>query len=167
MWYREYQDCLWQGAKFVEDIRAYTSDAEPENMTRARMGISQVRQRVVRLGIYCGDTLISDDVTPYNHKLNINKFPFIPFFCFRKKNGEPYGYVAPLRDVQREFNKRRSKALHILNTAQVIMDDNAADVEESREEAARPDGVLLKKPGSELTIERNLNLAASPFNIMN
>ena len=165
MWYREFQDVMWSGFKHIPEL-APSAFSEKEQM--AQLGISKTRQRVVRTGIFCGDIELSDILTPYNNKLNINRFPFFPFFCFRKKNGEPYGYVGQSIDVQREINKRRSKALHILNTVQIIADANAVeDIEDLREEAARPDGILLKKAGTELTIERNINLAQSQFNIMN
>lgn len=168
MWYREFQDVMWMGAEYIPSLRGIKNPITPDNIAMGELGISKTRQKIVRLAIYCGDTSLSDDVTPYSHKLNINKFPFIPFFCFRKKSGEPYGYVLQMRDVQREINKRRSKALHILNTVQIIADVNAVDdIEELREEAARPDGILLKKQGTELSIERNINLAQSQFNIMN
>lgn len=56
-----------------------------------------------------------------------------------------YGIVRDMRDVQDEVNKRRSKALHYLNTRQVqevSPGSGMGEVDDVRSEAARPDGVL-------------------------
>jgi hypothetical protein len=68
--------------------------------------------------------------------------------------------IRRLRDLQVDINKRASKALHILSTSKIIMDDDAVeDIDELREEAARPDAVIVKKRGSELTLDADRDLA--------
>ena len=82
-------------------------------------------------------------------------------WCFRRKrDNAPYGAVRQVRDAQEDLNKRASKALYILSTNQVIMDKGAVDdVEELRQEVARPDAVIVKNPGKTLEINRDVQLA--------
>jgi hypothetical protein len=59
-----------------------------------------------------------------------------------------YGVVREMISPQDEINKRRSKALHLLNVSQVTMEEGAVqDVERFRRESARPDGVRIVNPG--------------------
>jgi hypothetical protein len=56
-----------------------------------------------------------------------------------------YGPVRDMRDVQDEINKRRSKALHYLNTRQVqetVPGSGLSDPDLARLEASKPDGVI-------------------------
>jgi hypothetical protein len=100
---------------------------------------------------------------------DFNDFTLVPYFFKRKRtNGEPYGLVKSAIDPQREYNKRRSKALHLLNTVQVVADvDAVEDPNILAREAARPDGIILKRPGKDLKILRNAELANSQVAIMN
>lgn len=93
-----------------------------------------------------------DGPSPYRH----NRFPFTPLWCYRRKrDGEPYGIVRGIRDIQDDLNKRRSKALYILSNNRIVADEGAVDdLEQLRAEAARADGVIVKKPGKELRLEK-------------
>ena len=118
----------------------------------------------VYIGYFSGDTLLDIRSMPYN----FNNFTLIPYIYKRdKKDGRPYGLLRSAIDPQRELNKRRSKAMHLLNTAQVIADIDAVDDPNIlAREAARPDGVILKRPGKDLRIIRNSDLAASQVAVM-
>lgn len=100
--------------------------------------------------------------------LPIEGFTLIPYVYKRaKSDGRPYGLVQSAIDPQRELNKRRSKAMHLLNTAQVIADIDAVDDPNLlAKEAARPDGMILKRPGKELRILRNSDLAGTQVSVM-
>ena len=53
------------------------------------------------------------------------------------RDNNRYGLVREMITLQDEINKRRSKSLHLLNTAQVVYETGAvADIEKFREEAA-------------------------------
>jgi hypothetical protein len=97
--------------------------------------------------------------SPYRH----NRFPLTPTWCYRRaRDGMPYGMIRDVRDAQEDFNKRASKALFILSTNRVVMDKgaiDAKDIERFRAEVARPDGIIEKKAGAELKIERDTQLA--------
>jgi len=112
-------------------------------------------------GIFSQAGMLWFGESPYRH----NKFPFTPIWGKRRaKDGLPYGMIRGLRDIQEDINKRASKATYILSTNKVIMDTDALDpevmdIDEFREEVARPDAILFKKRGSEvdLNVDRDLS----------
>lgn len=108
--------------------------------------------------------MLHDGRSPYWH----NRFPFIPVWGYRRKRDNlPYGAVRGLIDPQVDLNKRRSKALFILSTNQVIMDKGAVDdVNVLAEEVARPDGIIEKNQGKELNIRNDKQLAQQHVNMM-
>lgn len=124
------------------------------------------RPRTLRMhvSIFCPSGMLFDDVSPYRH----NDFPFTPFWCYRRGRDKlPYGVIRGLRDMQEDINKRASKALYILSTNKVIMDEGAVDdLDEFREEVSRPDAILTKKKGYELTINAERELAPAHLDFM-
>lgn len=102
--------------------------------------------------------------SPYRH----NRFPFTPIWCYRRgRDGLPYGMVRGMRDIQYDINKRAAKALYILSTNKIVMDEGAVeDLDELKEEASRPDAVIVKKKGYELRLEAERELAASHMQLM-
>lgn len=118
----------------------------------------------VYMAYYSDDSLLSHTALPYQH----NRFTLVPYIFKRSnKDGRPYGMVRSALDPQRELNKRRSKAMHLLNTSQVIADvDAVEDPNILAREAARPDGIILKRPGKDLRILRNTDLASSQVSVM-
>lgn len=99
--------------------------------------------------------------SPYRH----NKFPFTPIWGFRRdKDNMPYGIIRRLRGMQDKVNISATKVQAILSTNKVIMDEGAlgenADLDEFRDEVARPNAIIVKKKGSELTIDADRQLAA-------
>ena len=104
-----------------------------------------------------------------DHKETNNKyFGFIPYFVHRKKNGEPYSLVLLALPMQDQINKRESKALHLLNTNQAIFQANSvADKAELAIEKAKPDGMLEVRNIEQFRLERNVELAATQFNMHN
>ena len=118
----------------------------------------------VHVAYFAGEVLLENKPLAYGH----NTFTLIPFVYKRQRgDGRPYGLVRGALDPQRELNKRRSKAMHLLNTAQVIADiDAVEDPNTLAREAARPDGIILKRAGKDLRILRNTDLAASQVQVM-
>jgi hypothetical protein len=102
--------------------------------------------------------------SPYRH----NRFPFTPIWCYRRgRDGLPYGMIRGMRDIQYDINKRAAKALHILSTNKVIMDEGAVDdLDEFKEEVARPDAVIVKKSGKEIVLNAERELAAAHLEMM-
>jgi len=97
------------------------------------------------VAVYCGGLFLDGPKpSPYTHDL----FPFVPYYCYRKVDGEPQGYVWSLIDPQREINARRSKALWALNNRQTIYERNAIrDKSELANEMARMDGQIEVENG--------------------
>lgn len=102
--------------------------------------------------------------SPYRH----NRFPFTPIWCYRRgRDGMPYGMIRGMKDIQRDINKRASKALHILSSNKVIMEEGAVpDLDDLRDEVARPDGIIVKKQGKELVIDVDRELAPAHLDLM-
>jgi hypothetical protein len=68
--------------------------------------------------------------------------------AFINRENERYGYVREMVSPQDEINKRRSKALHELNSRRIIAEKGAFDdIEKARREAARPDGMIERNKG--------------------
>jgi hypothetical protein len=132
----------------------------------ARMGtvVDSAFAPRVYIAYYSGNVLLDHTPLPYLH----NRFTLVPFLFKRNRStGAPYGVVKTAIDPQRELNKRRSKAMHLLNTAQIIADVDAVDDPHTlAREAARPDGLILKRPGKDLRIIRNTELAGSQVSVM-
>jgi len=122
----------------------------------------------IRMQIYCMmfcSTGVLDRMeSPYNH----NRFPFVPIICYRKKtDNTPYGIIRQLRDPQEDLNKRRSKALFILQTNQTIADSDATeDWDDFKSELDRPDGLVIKKPGSEVHVNKETRLVEEHVMLM-
>lgn len=97
------------------------------------------------VAVYCGYTFL-DGPKPSPYRCNL--YPFIPYYCYRKIDGEPQGYVWSLIDPQREINARRSKALWALNNRQTIYERNAIrDKSALANEMARMDGQIELENG--------------------
>lgn len=77
------------------------------------------------------------------------------------RDNNRYGEIRHLIDPQDEINKRRSKALHLLNVRGVVADEGAVeDINKARRELTRPDFWITKQLGAELRIETGSDLAA-------
>lgn len=102
--------------------------------------------------------------SPYRH----NDFPFTPIWGKRRgRDGLPYGLIRGLKGMQEDINKRASKALYILSTNKVIMDEDAVDdIDELREEIARPDAIIVKKTGKDLKIDADRDLSQYQLEMM-
>ena len=167
-WYRQ----VWSGKIMRGDelgtLNGATFDAANElHGLLAQEGHASVYDAVqmrVRCMVYCEAGVLQDAESPYRH----NRFPLVPIWAHRKKRGNtPYGVVRGLIDPQSDLNKRRSKALFILSTNQVVADDDAVDDwDEVAEEVARPDGIIRAKKGSRFEIRNVVQLAEEHVNLM-
>lgn len=97
-----------------------------------------------------------------------NRFSLTPVWCYRRgRDRLPYGVIRRVRDIQQDLNKRASKALWMVNTNQIIADEGATDDWNlMREEADRPDGMIIKKQGKEVVIRRDTDAATGQIQMM-
>ncbi len=118
----------------------------------------------MRVAIFTTAGLLYEGPSPYRH----NKFPFTPIWGMRRgRDGMPYGVIRWMRDIQDDINKRASKALAILSSNKVIMDEGAvADINKFTDEISRPDAVIEKRKGYELVINAERELAPAHLDLM-
>lgn len=107
--------------------------------------------------IFTEDGVLWLSESPYRH----NRYPFTPIWGKRRdRDGMPYGIIRNIRDIQIDINKRASKALHIISTNKVVMEDGAVDdIDEFADEVAKPDAIIIKKKGAELSINADRDLS--------
>lgn len=145
-------------------------ETDPRHADAITSGASRVVNKVmmrVRLAHMTVKDLLWEGPSPYRH----NRFRFTPIWCYRRgRDNLPYGMIRPIRDIQDDINKRASKALHILSSNKVIMDEGAlpdgTTIDEFAEEIARPDAIIVKRPGKELVINAERDLAAPHLDLM-
>lgn len=129
-------------------------------------GGSVVDRTVMRmhLAVFTEGHMLALGPMPMRH----NSFTLTPVWCYRRgRDRQPYGVVRRVRDLQMDLNKRASKALFVLSTNQIIAEKGAVDdINEAREEASQPDGVILYKPGKRLEIHRDSEMAAGQVQMM-
>lgn len=125
--------------------------------------IDKVMMRV-HTAIFTESDMLAWGINPYRH----NRFTLTPIWCYRRTRDRlPYGMVRRVRSVQQDLNKRASKALFLLNSNQVVMDEGAVDdIDVLREEVASPDGVIIKKANKGLQIRRDSEMANGQVEIM-
>lgn len=118
----------------------------------------------MHVAVFTDGDLLSMEKSIYRH----NSFSLTPIWCYRRgRDRLPYGVIRRVRDMQQDLNKRASKALFMLATNQIIADEDATDDWAAlRDEADRPDGVIVKKRGSELTIRRDTDAATGQIQMM-
>jgi hypothetical protein len=86
--------------------------------------------------------------SPYRDHMDKPVDGFVFGSCFIDRDGNRFGVVRRWISLQDEINKRRSKALHLLNVRQVKAEKGAVpDVNKARAELARPDGFIEVTPG--------------------
>jgi hypothetical protein len=129
---------IFQGGPF----RSQEFDAKnPEHVEhRASAGFSGVYKTVawrMRVMICTEDAPLGDWPSPFKH----NKFTLVPVYGYRRaRDGMCYGVWRGMRDPQTDLNKRMSKALWAASSNRVVAKKGAVeDVDEARDEAARPD----------------------------
>ncbi len=143
---------------------------DPNHVQAINSGASDVVSKVmmrVRLAHMTVKDLLWEGPSPYKH----NRFRFTPIWCFRRgRDNLPYGIIRSIRDIQDDINKRASKALHILSSNKVIMDEGALPegmtMDEFADEVARPDAIIVKRAGKELVLNAERDLAAPHLELM-
>lgn len=150
---------IFSGELYDEESRGHAASID--------VGEAEVVEKVamrMHVALFTTAGLLWLSQSPYRH----NRFPFTPVWGKRRRrDGMPYGIVRNIRDIQSDINKRASKALHILSTNKIIMDEGAVeDITKLMNEAARPDAVIVKKQGYNLTINAERDLSQYHLDMM-
>jgi hypothetical protein len=125
--------------------------------------VDKVMMRV-HIAVFTESHMLGSGPSIFRH----NRFSLTPIWCYRRgRDRLPYGIIRRVRDIQQDLNKRASKALFLLNTNQIIADEGAVDdFDVLRDEADRPDGLIVKKPGKEIVIRRDTDAATGQIQMM-
>lgn len=142
-------------------------ESDPRHVQSAQIEGAAVVEKTMmrtRIGVMTTAGFIFDGPSPYRH----NKFKFVPIWGYRRgRDGLPYGIIRGLTDIQDDINKKASKAAFILSTNKVIMDEGAvSDIDAFREEVSRPDAIIVKKPGKDLVLNAERDLASAHLDLM-
>jgi len=92
---------------------------------------------------------------------------FIFGSCFIDRDGSRFGVVRRWISLQDEINKRRSKAMHLLNVRQVKVERGAVeDINKARAELAKPDGMVEVTPGMMFDVLPTNDMAAAQLELL-
>ncbi len=163
-WYREPMKRKVLRGPFFEETPFEQNEDQEEALARGEASLYDKTEMQVRCALFCDAGLLWEGPTPYKH----GRFPFVPVWAYRRaRDNAPYSPVRNIRDPQDGVNKRASKALWVLSTNQIEMEEGAVDdIDEMREEASRPDGVIVRKRGFELAFHRDNALAREHIMLM-
>lgn len=152
------------GGDFAGEVFDERSPAHAEALNQKQSVIVEKVMMRVHVAIMTTASLLYLGESPYRH----NRFPFTPIWGYRRaRNGLPYGMINGMVGLQDDINKRASKALHILSTNKIVMDEGAVpNLSEFRNEVARPDAIIVKKSGKELLLNADRELAPAHLDLM-
>lgn len=145
-WYKEPKLVpIMKGGDFHRELFDPWAEGHWYDLETGRATLIERPRELMHVAIMTEKGLLDVRQSPYRH----NRFPFTPVWGYRRsRDGMPYGMIRGLRDIQRDLNKRASKALHYLSSTQVMVQQGAVDdIEELRTEAGRPDSVIVYKQG--------------------
>lgn len=114
-----------------------------------------------------GGYLRDPQVSPYIDEHGVPVCDLVATSAYIDRENRRYGAVKRHISPQDEINKRRSKALHLLNSKQLIIEKGAVDdIEQTRREAARPDGVMQPNPNMRFEVVEQQGLIAGQFQLL-
>lgn len=167
-WYRAPADVQRvRGGNFSGEIYDPYSPGHVDEYESQNADLEERSAMRMHVAFFTTAGMLYHSESPYRH----NRFPFTPIWGYRRgRDGMPYGMIRRLKDIQTDINKRASKALHILSTNKVIMEEGALPddmtIEEFQEEAARPDAVIVKKAGKLLELNADRDLSQYHLDLM-
>lgn len=143
-----------------------------ERLTQAAMqDRADILERVVmrtHFAVMTESGLLACTPSVYRH----NRYTLTPIWCYRRgRDRLPYGVARRLRDINKDINKRASKALFLFNSNQVIREAGAIpDINKFMDELGRPDGDMEVAPGAlgsgRVQIRRDSEMAAAQVQMM-
>ncbi len=167
MWFRRpVMSYRMRGGSFAGDLYDF-SDAHDAEILSGRAIVERKPIMRIHCALMTNRGFLWYGPSPYRH----NRFPFTPIWGFRRgRDGMPYGLIRGLRDIQIDINKRASKALFILSSNKVVMDENALpddiSMKEFEDEVARPDAIIRKRPGTQMLLNADRDLAQAHIQLM-
>lgn len=90
--------------------------------------------------IFTKGGILSREESPYLNEDGEPEDGFVFGSCFIDRDGNRFGVVKDWMSIQDEINKRRSKAMHLVNTRQTFGNQATGEKNELRKQLARADG---------------------------
>jgi len=165
MWYRKNEK-----VKLLKGEGAFNGEVYDENNQEHKtlvdhygFNLAEITREQMYCAMYTDDTVLYRQRSPYKH----NRFPFVRRFAkIKDRDGTPYGVIRSVRDPQSDLNIRRNKALFMMNSVRVVMDEGAVENKDAlAEEVARWDAIIEKKHGKELRIDEGTANANAQLNV--
>lgn len=114
-----------------------------------------------------GGFIEEPQISPYLDEDDATECPLVLQACYIDRDNAHYGVVRNWIPIQDEINKRRSKALHLLNQNRSIGDAGAfADLQDLKDEKARADGHIEVPPGANFQIIPNSEMVQQQFQLL-
>lgn len=154
-----------QGGDFRGELFDDWSQGHWDEIISERATLVMRPREVMHVALMTEAGLLDIRQSPYRH----NQFPFTPVWGYRRaRDGMPYGAIRNLRGPQQDLNKRASKALHHLSSSRLYVEAGSVkDVEETRDEANRPDAMIVYNQGTQRpVIEDGAQVAAAHIQLM-
>lgn len=147
MWYKRMvkEAKVLRGGEFNGELFDEWSIGHHRSIIDGKATLVARPRELIFLALMTDAGLLDLRESPYRH----GRFPFTPVWGYRDHaTGLPYGLIRGVRDINRDLNKRASKALHHLSAVRVTLESGAvSDIEELRDEAGRPDSVIVYNKG--------------------
>ena len=112
-----------------------------------------------------GGFLIDPMESPYMGADGEPECPIKAVSLYVDRDNNRYGEVRTMIGPQDEINKRRSKALHLINSRQIRVSPGVGDAQAIRKELSRPDGVFVGDAG-EVEILPSGDMAAANLQML-
>ena len=94
--------------------------------------------------IFSGNAILMEGKSYLQDENDDDMCRYVMFSGNTDQDGDRYGFVRNLKSVQDGINAKHSKLQHILASKRIFLTNGAVqDIEVTRREAARPDGVVL------------------------
>lgn len=114
-----------------------------------------------------GGFLVEPQPSPYLDADGQPESSLILRSAYIDRENNRYGHVRDMIGLQDEINKRRSKALHLMNVRQVKYEKGSVtDAEAARRELNKPDGMVEVVPGMQFDILNNGDMASAQFQLL-
>lgn len=114
-----------------------------------------------------GGALIDPQVSPYVDEYGRSACSLIMRSAYIDRENNRYGAVRDMISLQDEVNKRRSKALHLMNMRQFQYERGAVDdVNKAKTELAKPDGAIEVNPGLQFEVLPTNDMAAGNMQML-
>jgi hypothetical protein len=152
-----------QDAKNILDTTLSTSSTTDTYDDKPKYNVwadkKRKRVRIAQIWIKRGDEwhfaeytkggILKAGPSPYKTDKGESDCELIFASAYVNRDNERYGIVREMISPQDEINKRRSKALHLLNVHQTTYEEGSIpDIDEFRREKAKPDGTMKVNPGA-------------------